>query len=116
MSRRRPVPVEVVSFPAPRTMEQNRVREANLVSACFSVICALACVCGLVPAVGRAVSSFFVVVIVGAVVAAVLHQVIRRVRVYREDREDERVAALWREAHAEPARSGGRSGTPARVA
>jgi hypothetical protein len=112
---RKSAPVEVV-FADPPRIEEHRAREANLVTAVLALVCGLACVCGLVPAVDRAVSSFFVGVLVAAAVIVLLRWVARRVRMHREDREDERAAARWRADHPEGMRRGTRHDQPVRAA
>lgn len=62
----------------------------------LALVCGVAFVSGLVPEVEYAVTVLVVAALVPVVVGLLLGWVVRRVRWYREDREDERAVARLR--------------------
>jgi hypothetical protein len=77
-------------------VQGQRASEANLITAGVAVVIGVGWVGGQVPGVGDAIGALVVGALLGLVAAVLLRWVARRVRWYREDREDERIVALRR--------------------
>jgi hypothetical protein len=87
----------VVTVPvSPGTIQEHRAKEANLITAALAVVCGLAFAGALIPAVEHAMSVLVVAAMVPVAAVVLLRWVLRRVRWYREDRDDERVVAALR--------------------
>jgi hypothetical protein len=78
------------------TMQEQRTAEANLITVLLAAVCGLGCIAGMVPAVDHAIGVLVGAAAGAAIAVVLLRWVARRVRWHLEDREDERIAALWR--------------------
>jgi hypothetical protein len=98
--KRRTTPVVFLGYLDSPTMQQNRSREASVVATWFAALCGLGFVSSFIPAVEQAVSSLLWTIAGAVVLTGATWWIARRVRWYREDREDEQLAATWRAEHA----------------
>jgi hypothetical protein len=82
------------------TFHHNRAAEARRITTAVAILCAVACIGAVIPAVEHAVTAVLLV-LAGLVLAALgLRYGARWVRERREDRADALYAARWRATHA----------------
>jgi hypothetical protein len=89
-------PVQIV---AANLVAEHRAREARLITAALTAVCALAAGCAILPALDDLMTTAVVALIVAATAVGALRWATRRVRWWAEDRADTRTAAAWRAQH-----------------
>lgn len=83
----------------PDSVAEHRCREVRAITAVVLVVNGVAAACAIVPAVNDVVTGLVLAAVAAVVGVLVLRWAVRRLRWCFEDRDDARIAEMWRAEH-----------------